>query len=152
MSWGATAPAAIVNLTAMISAALPAVEVRDGPALDDSDATEVITVGYVGVEDDTAVENESAPEGLGAIRDRENYSIHCAVATRSDEALGVAFNRARAFELLAAAGQVLVADKTLRGAVMNASIRSWSLRQDQATGGFMARLRFEVACDAFTNR
>jgi len=149
MSWASSGPAAMAALAATFKTIPLNGEVRDGPEVGDSAAWEVITVGYVGPDDDTAVEASSTPGGLG-MREREQYTVNCAVAVvNGDEDIRAA--RQRAFDLLAQCGLRLAADPKLAGSVMKAEISSWSLREDMATGGAHARLRFGVGIDAFTS-
>jgi hypothetical protein len=122
-------------------------EVRDGPAVGDASAREVITVGYVGPDDDESVSDSTGTGGLGP--ERENYDVHCAVAVQSGDE-NVAAVRVRVFELLAGCGQRLVLNPRLGGACMQARISSWALREDMSGGGVLARIRFEVSVDAFT--
>jgi len=154
MPWTSTAPAAIAALVAAFSQIPLNGEVRDGPATDDADALEVITVGYVGPDDDASAEDHTQTEGLAGM-DREGYDVHCAVAVLAGDESGmdgVPVVRARCFELLAACRRPLIADPRLGGAVMKAAISSWALREDMTTGGAYARIRFDVSIDAFANR
>jgi hypothetical protein len=152
MAWSSTAPAALAGLVTLFRRIDLNGEVRDGPETGDAAALEVVTVGYIGPDDDAAVENVSVSTGQAGL-DRENYDVHCACAVLSgDEDEGVTEVRDRAFELLAACGQLIAADPKLAGAVMQSRISSWSLREDMTTGGPFARIRFDVSVDAFANR
>ena len=148
MSWGSSGPAVFAALVAKFQQIELNGEVRDGPSPGDAAAREVITVGYVGPDDDSSAENTSQSGGLGT-RDREQYSVQCACSVLSgDEEVGP--TRVRVFELLAACGQQLALDPKLGGACMKASIRQWTLREDMTGGGVFALVRFDVGVEAFT--
>jgi hypothetical protein len=119
-------------------------------SLKDTAAEEAVIVAYRGEDDDTAAEGFMSQEDYGA-QDREAYSIHCMLAVRKG-AGDLAAARARAFVLLGACGAALTADRKLGGAVMTAGITSWTLLLDLTGDGALARIRFDVAIDAFTNR
>jgi hypothetical protein len=161
VSYGLTAPAAMSNLVAMLNAASVLkgtasdgsdVQVKDGNENTEPGALDVISVGWQGPdEDDTAADGGLSGEDYEAVRDRETYSIRCALATLDGDNV-IPAGRARAFTLLGAVGQVIAADSTLRGAVMAAQLGTWSLRQDNTDAGTVTRIVFTVDCDAFTNR
>lgn len=139
------------------SAALAApVAVRDGPVVTGSQASDVVVVGWYGMEqDELAVEGSDTPEGVAGSPDREQFSIRCAAMSTNSaglpaQALTVA--RVRAYELLAACGAAVAADRKLGGAVMRATIGASSLRQVPETDGITALVEFAVECDAFSGR
>jgi hypothetical protein len=161
MTYGLTAPAAMTSLVAMLRAASALkgtaadgsdVQVKDGNEIAEPGALDVISVGWLGPdEDDTAADGSLAGEDYQAFRDRETYSIHCALATLDGDNV-IPAGRARAFTLLGVIGQVIAADSSLQGTVMSAQLGSWSLRQDATNDGTRTRITFSVDCDAFTNR
>lgn len=149
MSWGSSGPAVLAALVASFNTIVLDGEVRDGPAVADEAAREVLTVGYVGPDDDASAESSNVPGGLGGQRDEEEYDIHCAVALLSGDE-DVPGTRARVFELLAECGRRLASDPRLGGTCMRARISAWSLREDMTDGGAWARIRFDVRVRAFT--
>ena len=154
MTWASTLPQAMTNLVAILKAeaGLAGVTIKDGPEVTDSDATEVLAVGYLGPDDDSSASGEYAFGDLGSATNRESYTINCAIAVAYGDEGDIAGARARAFAIYAAAGKAVTDNITLRKAVMKADLGAWSLRQDMATGGMYQRLRFDVTCDAFTQR
>lgn len=159
MSWTSSVPGAITGLLAAYRASPDLAEpvaVRDGPVVTGSQARDAVIVGWYGMEqDELAVEGQDTPEGLGGSPDREQFSIRCAaMSTNADglpeEALTAA--RARAYELLAACGAAVAADRTLGGAVMRATMGASSLRQVPETDGITALVEFTVMCDAYSGR
>jgi len=154
MAYASTFPAAVAGLTAALrrNAGLAGVLVGDMVSLTDTNAEEAVIAAYAGTDDDTAAEGSLAQEGYGGAQDREAYDIHCVIAVRAGGG-NLAAARARAFVLLAACGQALAEDRELGGAVMTAVITSWSLLLDFSLDeGALARIRFNVSIDAFTNR
>jgi hypothetical protein len=147
--YASTCPAAIAGLLSLFQTISLDGEVRDGPDVGDSSAREVITVGYVGPDDDTAAEAAEVRGDMGGARDKESYDIHCATAVLiGDE--GTAGARVRAFALLGQCGDWLRRSRNLGGAVMSARISTWTLRDDSTTGGAYCRIRFDVHVEAFT--
>ena len=153
MTWAGTYPAAVAGLVTAWQRAYPlqGVELRNGPQLTNPQAQEVLTAAYTSLEDDTAADGEWTPEGLAGVPDREQYTIACAVSVLNGDGDVVAA-RARVFALAAAAGDAIAADATLGGAVMNAWMGSWTVREDAADPGMVATVRFGVRIDAYTNR
>jgi len=154
MAYASTFPAAVAGLTAAwrFAPGLAGVLVADMVSLTDSSTEEAVIAAYAGTDDDIAAEGTLAQEGYDGVRDRELYDIRCAIAVRRGGG-DLAAARARAFVLLAVCGQALAADRKLGGAVMTAVITSWSLLTDLSLDeGALARIRFNVSIDAFTNR
>jgi hypothetical protein len=152
MAWTSRLPVAIDGLVAAFTdwPGLVGVTVRDGPSTSQATVMEMLSVGYTGGEDGTDAESTLLMEGLGP-PDREQLTIRCAAAVlRGGDDLPGA--RRRAFELLAAAGAAIAADRTLGGTVMSAMVASHSLTQAQGTQGSQAVVVFEVSCDAYTGR
>jgi hypothetical protein len=151
--WASSVPDAINGLVAALtgSSNLDAVRVFDGPAVTGSSATEVITVGYNGGQDDDAVDGALALEGAARSSSRERYVIRCAASVVKGSGQ-ITDARSRAYELVGYVGAALAADKTLGNAVMSASIGGTRLRQSQDSRGAAATVLFEVMIDAFTRR
>lgn len=156
MSWASNAPAAMANMAALFAAwpALTAlgVKVKDMGDLSDPDAMAVVTVGYLNPEEDVHAEAANANADLSGAGARESITVRCGIAvlTGDEDTPGAA--RDAAFAVLAGAGSCLVANQTLSGVAMSASIAGWSLRTDQVTGGYRAQLDFSVSVDAYTQR
>jgi len=163
MSWVSTVPAALAGLAAAFSAApgLEGVLILDGPEVTASTASEAVTVGFTGQRmshtgaypEAAAVDSEgdTALAGLSLSGQEETYTVHNMVAVR-DGGTDIVAVRVRAYELLAACGAALAADKTLGGAVAMARITTSSLTQDQTQRGALATVMFDVAVSAFTGR
>jgi hypothetical protein len=132
------------------------VAVRDGPVTTASSARDVVIVGWEGDEgDEVAVEATETAEGLAPIPDREQYSVRCAVMSRSgagDPAKAIADARARVCALHAACGAAIAADRTLGGSVMRARMGDWSLSQVPDQYGQKSVIRFSVEVDAYSGR
>jgi hypothetical protein len=148
MSGGYTTPTVMAALVTKCGQVALDGEVRDGAEPGDDSAREVIAVGFTNPDDDNAAEAQASPGGLGP-RDKEEYDIHCAVAVaRGDK--GVADTRTRAFGILGALRDLLVADQTLNATCMRARVSSWAMTEDATPGGPVVRLRFDVHVEAFT--
>lgn len=157
MSYGLSVFSAIPALVDMTRAypGLAGVEVRDGAQITNAAALEVVVIGYQGGEDDAVADGSLALEGLtGGRPDRETYSVHCAVSVLNggDPSVSVAAARARAGELLNAMAEIITADSTLRGTVMNAGVSSWAMRADETTAGMVTTIKFDVDIDAYTTK
>lgn len=152
MAWSPSTPAAYAAiLESFQSADLGAAEVRDGPQVTGSDATEVVVVGwYAQASDNLAADGTVTMEGLAGSPDREQYVILCAALVLNGAGnLGAA--RARAYQLAAQCGALVAADRTLGGLVMRAGVTTQSLRQDQLPQGARATVEFGIECDAYTS-
>lgn len=152
MTWQSRVPAVLDALVSLWRAT-PGLSdvVRDGPLPVDSADLEVLSVGHE--DDDTGASTDGviSPEGFGTEPNREQFSVTCLISVVNG-ASDTRAARLRAFELLGAAIDAVTDDKTLGGAVMQATAQQVSLRQLQTTGGAEARLLFTVFCDAFTKR
>lgn len=154
MAWSSSVPGAMSGLLAAFrrspELAKP-VDIRDGPVVTGSSAVDAVIAGWHGMENDQlAVEGQAVTEGLAGLPDREQYSIRCAAMSLSGTGDVVAA-RTRAYELLAACGAAIAADRKLGGAVMRASMGVSSLFQEPADG-MRAVVEFSVDCDAYTGR
>jgi len=146
-----TVPAAYDALVALLSGAdLGGAKVLDGPVVTSSAIMEAIIVGYETDDLSAVVEGNSEPEGLSRARDRETYSITCAVQVLCGSSTDMPAARRRAYELFGLVGGALASDPRLGGAVMMASLGTHSLSQPQTQQGALAEIVFGVDCDAFS--
>jgi hypothetical protein len=163
MGWASTVPAALAGLVAAFRAApgLDGVLILDGPEVTAAPVPEAITVGFTGQRmshtgaypeaASVDAEGDTALAGMALSGQEETYTVHNMVAVR-DGSTDIAAARIRAYELLAACGAALTADKTLGGAVAMARITTSSLTQDQTQRGALATIMFDVAVNAYTRR
>lgn len=161
MAWSSTVPAAMAALVTTWRQSpdlAPPVAVRDGPEVTASSARDVVVAGWYGVEgDELAVEGQDTMEGLVGSPDREQYVIRCAAIHKSGtsgppSAGVIAKARQRAYELLAACGAAIDADRRLGGTVMRATVGASSLRQVPDPKGITAIVEFTVEIDAYAGR
>jgi hypothetical protein len=163
MAWASTVPAAIAGLVAALKAQeLPGVEVYDGPAVSESTALEVIMVGFTG---ETMSRTGAYPEpeqpeidvtstldgNLALLPVREQYPIRSLIAVLNG-AQDVTAATERAYELLAAVGSAVAADKKLGGAVAMATLGNHATTRSQTSRGALVSMMFEVMCDGWTKR
>lgn len=153
MTWGSTVPDAIGALYAATSAedALPGVMVTDGPKVTSDAATQVLTIGYPGGDEDVAAEVSASPDGWDSRPDRESYSISCAASVANGDG-DLAAARVAAYAIVNGVGGILAADQTLGGIVLRARLGSSTLHQSQTKRGAVVTVSFTVAVDAFTQR
>ena len=155
MTYSSTVPAALAGLVAAfrnsITLGLAGVPVRDGPQLTDAAGLEAVAVGYSGDQNTDAAAGSATPEGLSGGRDRERYTVTCA-AEVLDPGADIAAARTRVYQLHAACGAAIAADRTLGRAVLGAVPGPWTLRQQQTPNGALARIVFGVTVDAYTTR
>jgi hypothetical protein len=151
-AWSSQVPDAMAALLAAFRAApaLSGTDVRDGPVVTGSPATEAVLVGWYGQPGDTLAADASVnPEVFGDADDRELFAIRCAaLALNGDGDMTAA--RTSAYALLAACGAVVRADRSLAGTVSDSHIGTHALRQEQRPDGAVATVTFTVACDTFT--
>ncbi|MFD7793635.1 hypothetical protein [Streptomyces sp. NPDC059759] len=150
-AWQTRVPEAIDALVATFRTAdgLADVTVRDGASVSQSRLSEVVSVGYTGVDGENDVDAQATTEGLGGGQDREQFVIRCAAAAFKG-GTDMAAARKRAYEIFAAATAAIAANRTLNGTVLRAMVDSHALTQDQADSGAQAVIVFSVGCDAFT--
>lgn len=150
--WMSSVPGAYDALAGVLSdaLALEGVTVLDGPVVTDQALMEAVIVGYEDSETSAVVEASNAPEGLGRARDRETYSITCAVEVLLGSSVDMPTARRRAYALLGLVGAVLAQNPRLGGAVMMASLGTHTLSQMQGGQGALAQIVFGVEVDAFT--
>lgn len=151
MGWASTTPVVIPKLVELFRLAdgLSAQMVLDGPVAMDSGLREALSVGYSGDLDAVAVEGDLTDAGMSITPDRERYTVQCAVWVLNG-AGDMSAARARAYEILAAAGSALAANHTLDGLVLMARVSTVSLAQSQTSQGAVASIVFGVSVDAFT--
>jgi hypothetical protein len=155
VTYSSSVPAAITALVAAFTASASlggaGVAVRDGPQLIAPNIVEGVAVGYASGQNTAAVTGTATAEGLGAGPDRERYAIMC-TAEVIDPTGNLAAARVRAYQLHAACGAAITADRTLGHAVLLAVPGPGSLTQQQTTQGALARVIFPVQIDAYTTR
>lgn len=151
MAWGSTVPVVLPALTKSFQDApgLEDVRVYDGAVLDGAQPLEWLRVGYDGEGGPAVVEGESTHEGLSTARNREQYTVQCAMTVVNGSTDAVA-SRDRLYQLFAAVGAFLAADPTLGRTVMQAQLGSWALGQKQTGQGAVSVLSFGIEVDAFT--
>lgn len=159
MTWTSSVPAAMDGLLAALrsSPALASpVDVRDGPVVTSAPALDVVVAGWYGTEqDEVAVEGQDSPEGLAGSPDREQFTIRCAAMstnTGGNPAAALTAARERVYQLVAACGAAIAADRKLGGAVLRATMGTSSLRQVPSQEGITALAEFTVDCDAYSGR
>jgi hypothetical protein len=160
MTWQSSVPAALNGLLAAFRGSddlVSPVAVRDAHVVTGSQADEVVIVGWTGMDgDDLAVETTDTMEGLAGNPDREQYQIRCAAMALNsggkDGSGDLPAARARAYELHAACGAAIAADRRLGGAIMRASMGDHSLHQTAMQRGQRAIVEFMVQVDAYTGR
>jgi len=155
VTYSSSVPAAIAALVAAFRTStalgLAGVPVRDGPQVTAAPGTEAVAVGYASDPGQDVVTGAASPEGMGGLQDRERYAVTCTVEVLDpDGDIGAA--RARAYQLHAACGAAIGADRKLGGAVLAASPGIGSLRQQQTANGALARVVFPVNVEAYTRR
>lgn len=148
MTWGSSIPAAVAALTAAWTAALPGVDVRNGPAVADDSAMEAVVVGYQDAET-PAFEWEFEPDGFTSTPMRQPYTINCLLTVRDGDGDAIAA-QLRAFALIGLMGGALAADSSLGGLVLYAHLGAGAMTQTQTNIGATARVPFDVAVDAYT--
>lgn len=154
MVWSSSVPDAYDALVGLLSTApsLGGVRVLDGPVVSADPIMEAVIVGF---EDESlaAVEDGSnGPEGLGRTRDREDFTINCAVQVLLGSSTDMATARRRAYELFGVVGGVLAGDPRLGRTVVLASLGSHTLSQPQTPQGALAQITFGVDCQSYSRR
>ena len=152
MSWMSSVPGAVDALVGLLASApgLEGVTVLDGPTVTEQAIMEAVTVGFEDESTAAVVESASEPEGLSRARDRETYSITCAVQVLLGSSVDAPAGRRRAYELFGAVGGVLADSPRLGGAVMLAALGTHTLSNPQTPQGAMAQIVFGVDCDAYS--
>jgi hypothetical protein len=147
-----TVPLVLTALVQLGGAALPGVQVYDGPFDEDNLAGEFLCVGFSRDEDEASVDGDSSDEGNHT--SSETYAVHCilSVATGDTETGAVADRRTRCATLLGQFAAALRADPSLgsaltAGATAMLGSFSWVYGQT-ATGGSYAEVEFDVNVQA----
>jgi hypothetical protein len=157
VTYSSSVPAAIAALLAAFRAstalglATPPVPVHDGPDITAAASLEAVAVGYTATANQAVVTGTAAPEGNSAGPDREQYAVIC-TAEVLDPGGDIAAARTRAYQLHAACGAAITADRTLGRAVLRAAPGLGSLQQQQQQNGALATVTFPVTVDAYTTR
>lgn len=155
MTYSSSVPAAITALLAAFRTStalgLAGVPVHDGPDIAAAASLEAVAVGYTPTQNQSVITGTSAPEGMGAGPDREQYTVTC-TAEVLDPGGDIAAARTRAYALHAACGAAITADRTLGKVVLGATPGLGSLQQQQQANGALATVTFPVAIDAYTSR
>lgn len=153
MGWASSVPGAIDGLVQAFTTSpdLEGVLVMDGPAIGSQAASRVLSVGYTAVPGETAVEAQSAPDGLTGSPSVEQYLVRCTAAVQGG-ATDVKAVRDDAYGIMSAAGAAVARDQRLGGVVTRAAMGSHQLMQEQTPQGAQCMIVFEVDVDAFTRR
>jgi len=158
-----TVPDAINALVALFKASpqLAGMGIYDGPEVSASTELQVVAVGFTGERMSTSgaypepsqpvVEAENDVEGLAVNPVSERYTIRCCAACL-DGGESISAARTGAYQVLAACGSVILADKTLGGVVQLATLGAGSLLQDQVPRGARAIVDFSVSVQAFSKK
>jgi hypothetical protein len=144
-----TIPAALDAMLAAFRAALPGVQVLDGPDVADWE-DELVIVGWS--EQLPSVAVDLARQSAG-VDDRETYDVACHISVVSGDTV-LRPPRLRAFELFDSLVAELRRDQTLGGVVMRArpavvDLDQVQLEGEETAGGASVALTFVVSCDAF---
>jgi hypothetical protein len=153
MAWTSSIPDTVDALVDAFKLApeFEGVTVWDGPEVSKAAPKEMLSVAFTGDDNDSDVEATSSAEGLGGQRDRETFTVRCAVAVLTGST-DMRAARRRAYELYSADGAVLARDPSLNKNVMRARLGSHTVKQMQTDRGAQALLVFGIDCDAFTRR
>jgi hypothetical protein len=141
------APAAIDGLMALLrdQPALQGVQILDGPQAK-WPGKDFIVIGLS--PEDPTVSTTRLPAGLSASSTTETADITCMVRSWSGST-AVKLRRDRAYELVAAAQAVVVADPTLGGACSHAEVTGSIYAPSQSTGGVIVDVVFVVQARTF---
>ena len=142
-------PGAFSAVVSMFRAGLPNLTVIAGPGATDMADTSYVLVGVADPDESTyadAVTGSQQWAQLGGKFRDEHFSIHCvAVAWNGDSDSVKALTDV--FAIVDAAGNALVADPTLGGALLYAvGLTSIRVRLGQDANGAYAHLPFDVEC------
>ena len=144
MSTTSRIPATIDALVAILTAALPDVQVLDGPP-NVNLASDFITVGWSPYKD-TAVDATQQFVSLGTQRREEDFTVVCYADSYSGDT-GASVRRARVFQLVGVAETALRADATLGGVLtLWAEMGDCTLHQEIDDRGLVVGVTFHVHC------
>jgi hypothetical protein len=137
-------PATIDALVAIFAAALPDVQILDGPP-NVNLASDFVTVGWSPYTD-TAADAQQQFVSLGTQRREEDFTIACYADSYSGDT-GASARRARVFQLVGAAETALRADATLGGVLtLWAEMGDTTLHQEIDDRGLVVGVTFHVHC------
>jgi hypothetical protein len=141
----ATAVDAVVDaLVAAFTAALPGVEVADGPPVEAPGVPDLVLVAHDQTPDgDSTITIEQEWADLAASSRYERGQIPCCVVAQTGD-VDIAGRRARAVQLLAACEAALRSDRTLGGSVMTAQFASGAVHQIQNDEGSAVVGAFQI--------
>lgn len=145
--WASTAPAASDALVALAET-LDGVDVADGPEIRARSNKRAIVIGDSDDRTD-AIEHVLDDGGLEP-NQNEHYTVYCRIDVLVGNTRKISAARVDAYGLLADFAGLIYADPSLSGAVMQALIADIRGRAVQTPQGLLFRLRFTVACDAYT--
>lgn len=144
-------PNLLDGLVTMFTAALPSVQVIDGP-YQQAPTGDFLCVGW-SPDDDTAATGDQAWAGLGARHKDEQVDVVCYLDAASGSAgqTDVKSRRDSAYVLLAAVEDALRADPQVNGSLTNpgwCGLGPHSLRQEQTESGFEIGITFHIVGQA----
>lgn len=144
MVWQLAAPDAVDALLALAQT-VPATDVADGPKFTATEARALV----IAVSDSQVEGVEHQLEGVGYSSEQEQtFTIWCRAEAVIDTSVSVA--RAAAYEALTLLAALINADPTLGDVVMQSAIVDVGYSPIQNERGYLATVRFGVACDAST--
>jgi hypothetical protein len=146
---------ALQTLSALVAAceAAPAfsgVEVRDGPIVSDSSATERLFIGSTLDDPSIAIEATLVVDSLPGIIDIWQFAIPCVMECWSGDTSDIVTKRARAIDLYRTVGTLI--KPTAQQITLNvpglsyAQLGAWTLHQSQTTKGLYVGVAFRVEC------
>jgi hypothetical protein len=148
-----TVPLVLNALVSLAEAALPGVQVYDGPNDEDNLPAEYIAIGYSRDEEDSSVDGGASDDGNRTAS--EGYSVHCIISTASGDTGGTAVRdrRARTAALFGQFVSAVRADPTLGGTLVagaRADIGDFAwIYGPSAAGGTYAEVEFDVNVVAY---
>lgn len=144
---GTTLPATLDALVALFTAALPALQVVDGPNYDPS--TAFLAVGWHS-NDEAAASPTSIIADLGRRADREDYDVSCLLSYHVGASQdGMSAARSSLYASFAAINAALDTDSNLGGAVYRARVSEHSYVPLIDETGVMVTIRFLVSVIAW---
>lgn len=135
----------IVYLTAMWKAALPTINVVDGPQVNADPSNDWVYVGFNGGSPDEFNEGATAQQSWMAFArvKQEDGQVTCAVVSRAGDT-DVPTLRARAYGFVSAAEDALRADPQLGGLVMDSFVSDHRYSPVQTKQAAKVRIVFTV--------
>jgi len=137
-------PATIDALVSIFAAALPDVQILDGPPNVNLES-DFVAVGWSPYAD-TAADAQQQFVSLGTQRREEDFTVACYADSYSGDT-GASARRARVFQLVGAAETALRTDPTLSGVLtLWAEIGDTTLHQEIDDRGLVVGVTFHVHC------